>query len=79
VSSGKVSSSCDSGERAAIEKCVEHMAGNYSRWSINVTTDKKVFDSAKKWARIFVANSEGSSGMASTDGISSSSGYSRSE
>jgi hypothetical protein len=75
VSSGKVSSSYDSSKRAAIEKTVEQMAGNYSRWSINVTTDKKVFESAKKRARIFVATSQGSSGMASTNGISSSSGY----
>jgi len=39
VSSGRASSSYDSQERAHIERQVEQVAGNYSRWSINVTTD----------------------------------------
>ena len=73
VSSGSVSSSYDSSERAHIERQVEQVAGNYSRWSINVTTDKAVFDRASKRGRIFIAKGQGGSGKASTNGISSSS------
>ncbi len=70
-----VSSFYDADAQRAIEEAIEQTAGNYARWSINVTTDRSVFDSAPRRARMLITWEAGSSGRASTSGISSSSRF----
>ena len=72
-SSNKVASYYNLKKQDAIKKTIEQVAGNYAMWGINVTTDRTVFDDAGKRARILVVNRGDYAGLASTDGISTSS------